>query len=871
MSNFSRPVASLLCGLYFVLSSAAHAIFPTVYLKPVVLKQIHSPATITYAPDGSGRLFVCDQLGKIYIIQGGMMLPTPFLNIASPSNPPSNGVSNTGPGPVLSVSTGYNERGLLGLAFHPGYANKLSPGYRKFYVNYNKPYVPGSPDFDPPPPVADHTPSCVTVIAEFQVSAGNPNVADPLSERRLLRFTQPQSNHNGGQVEFGPDGYLYFGAGDGGQQDDNNIGHTGGSGAKPHDALGNGQDKTQYLGKIHRIDPIDPDGAGPLTYGIPSNDPVTGNPPGNPFINDPTPGIKKEIWCYGMRNPWRFSFDWRPGSPNPKRLFCGDVGGFRIEEINLIVSGGNYGWRYKEGHEFPTFSSTGSPPMPDPGGVKIDPIAEYAHAGVTTTAPVLPQLGVSVTGGYVYRGSAIPALQGKYVFGDYGVISTTADGRLMGLEETFPGSGVFTLTEALPLFGTANPIPTLHILCFGEDESGEIYIGTKTNTGVLALDPTTTGLPAGGIYKIVPLQTTNASITANKDNTIYSEPNGYQNLFTGYPSDALGYLYAGQTGTNFGPYLRRALISFDVAAQIPAGAIIQSAQLSLRLTKLGPSSLGSPMALHRLTETWGEGTSVNGNDVGFGAQATPGDATWVRRFFDTQSWTTAGGSFSATASAATTVTFPTVTLASTAQMVSDVQGWLNTPAGNAGWILRGDEATENTAVQIASVQKGPTRPTLAVSYQSAPPATRFETWLTTYFPTNQVGQWVDPNGDIDGDGNKNQIEYAYGLSPTTFDATNNFSTALSAAPEDATDLTVTFRRDTAATDLTYKLQTSSDLINWTTIAQSVGGATATGENGGVIPWPEVILSGSIRLVTVRQTLPAGSNEKKFVRLQVDRL
>ena len=844
---FSNPriVAPLCCALALFSSASIRAAFPSLYLKPVVLKQIHSPTNIVHAGDGSGRLFIVDQPGKIYVFQGGMLLPTPFLNIASPSN----SAPDNGPGPVISVGTGYSERGLLGLAFHPGFANPSSPGYRKFYVNYNKAYNSGSPDFDPAPPQAGDPTNCVTVISEFQVSASNPNVADPLSERRLLRFTQPQSNHNGGQLEFGPDGMLYIGAGDGGGSNDNGQGHTGRE-VSTFTCLGNAQDMTRYLGKILRIDPIDPDGAGSLTFTIPTD---------NPFYNDATPSLKKEIYAFGLRNPWKFSFDKRPGGTN--RLFCGDVGQGRIEEINLITAGGNYAWRYKEGLELPTFSAG----MAAPSGTLTDPIAMYAHSGVTTS-PVLPQLGLSVTGGFVYRGSAIPAMQGKYVFGDYGAPGGTSSpssnaGRLMGLEESAPGSGVFSLTSALPVIG-GNPI-TQRILCMGEDESGELYIGTKITAGVLEPDA---GLPAGGIYKIVPLQNASASITAQKDNTIFSDTAPAGGI-TGYPSDALGYLYAGRTGLNFDAYLRRALIAFDVAAELPTGAVIESAQVRLRLTKLGPSSGGTTLALHRLSETWGEGTSMNPVDAGYGAQATTGDATWVRRFFDTQSWTTVGGTFTATASTSVVLSFPTTVLPSSAQIVSDVQGWLTTPASNAGWILRGNETVDGTAIQISSVQKGGFPPVLEVTYAAAPPSTRYETWLANYFPSLLTGQYV---GDVDGDGMDPQIEYAYGLDPTTYDAPNNFSTALAPAAAGATDLTITFRRDTAAADVTYKLQTSSGLSpnSWTTIAQSTAGAAPVGQNCGVIV-SDVTLSGDIKLVTVRQTLPAGSNDKKFVRLKVD--
>lgn len=831
---------------------AAYADFPILVLKPVVLQQIHSPTTITHAPDGSGRLFVCDQPGKIYIIEGGMLLPTPFLNIASPTN----AAPNNGPGPVVAMpgapNFGYSERGLLGLAFHPGYANPASPGYRKFYVNYNKSYQAG---VDPPPPVADHTPDCTTVVAEFQVSSTNPNLADIASERRLLLFTQPQPNHNGGQLEFGPDGLLYIGTGDGGSSNDNNVGHTGGSAARPTNGLGNSLDKTNYLGKILRIDPLDPDGAGPLTYSTPAT---------NPFVGAGG-GVKEEIYAYGLRNPWRFSFDKRAGGTN--RCFCGDVGQGRIEEINLIVSGGNYGWRYQEGHEFPSFSSGNSTnPMPDPGlGPYLQPIAEYAHPGVTTTAPVLPQLGLSVTGGFVYRGAAIPALQGKYVFGDYGQISASANGRMMGLEETSPGSGVFTFNQAIPLLGQTNPIPGQHILCLGEDEAGEIYVGLKSNTGVLALD-TTSGLPAGGIYKIIPPQSVNASLAPTLDNTMFSE--------NGAVSDARGYLYAGRTGVISGSSdLRRALIAFDLAG-LPAGSVIESAQLKLYLNRIGPAAGGKTLSLHRLTETWGEGTSQN-TTGGTGAPATTDDATWTHRFYNTTMWTTTGGAFQATTSATTTApgSVPPagtlITWASTPDLVSDTQSWLNNPATNAGWILRCDEATDGTACRFDSGEYGGTPPALEISYLTTPPPSHFESWLAAYFPTNLVGQYVDPGGDIDGDGIKNQIEYSAGLSPVSYDASDDFSVTTAPAAGDSTDLIITFRRDTEATDLTYQLQISSDLINWTTVAQSVAGGGATGQNGGVVEsddplvWP-------VNLVTVRKNLAAGSNSRQFVRLKVDR-
>ena len=557
-----------------------------------------------------------------------------------------------------------------------------------------------------------------------------------------------------------------------------------------------------------------------------------------------------------MRNPWRFSFDKRPGGTN--RLFCGDVGGDRTEEIDIIVSGGNYGWRYKEGDEFPLFSS-GAPvnPMPDPlQGPYLGPIASYAHPNQTVGSPALPQLGVSVTGGFVYRGTVIPALQGKYVFGDYGTTSGASDGRLMGLEETSPGSGVFTLTQVIPLT-TSNPIVGQRILTLGEDEGGEIYLGLKTNSGVLALG--TDGLPAGGIYKIVPLQNVTTILPANKDNTIFSEDVDYAR----YYSDGLGYLYAGRTGTNFGPFNRRALIAFDIAAQVPAGASIQSAQVKLNLNKMGAAAMGTSLSLHRLTQTWGEGTSLNGIG-GFGAPATTNDATWLRSFFNTTSWTTAGGAFIATASASRPAAAGLVIWDSATQatLKTDVQGWLDTPANNAGWILRGDEFTDLSACRFDSKDAGATPPALLLTYTVTPPPTHFESWLATYFPANYVGQYVDPAGDLDGDGIFNLIEYAYGFSPLAANPPNSGLQVSSAAVGANTVVTITFLRDPLATDLTYELQTSGDLGLWTTIATSAGGAGASGSGF-------VSESGfPISVVTVQETFPTPT--KRFVRLRVSR-
>jgi hypothetical protein len=831
------------------------AAFPTLHLQPVILDQIHSPTTIVGARDASDRVFICDQPGRIFIMKDGMLLPTPFLDI-------SNTALTAAHRKVLGLALTYDERGLLGLAFHSGFSNPASPGYRKFYVNYNKTYQAG---IDPPPPVADHTPNCTTVIAEFQVSTTNPNVADPLSERRLLLYTQPQSNHNGGGLVCAADGTLYIASGDGGSSNDNNVGHTGGSAARPNGGLGNSQDKTRLLGKILRISPLDPDGAGPLTYGIPAS---------NPFVGSGG-GVREEIFAYGIRNPWGLCFDDRPGGSG--RLFCADVGQGRVEEINIITSGGNYGWRYLEGTERPTFSSS----MAHPGGTLIDPIAQYAHPGAIVSDPAnpgfsLPELGLSVTGGFVYRGSAFPTMQGKYLFADYGATNGSASGRFMGLEENTPG--VFTLTNALPLVG---PNPTsLRVLCLGEDDRGEIYVGGKVTAGVLARQ---TGLPNGAIYKIVPAPTVvnTSMVVPVKDNSIFSDlgPLGEE------LSNGTGNLFAGRTGAGIN---RRALLKFDVSS-LPARSTIVSASLQMNVNAIDAgNTVARNFDLFRLRQDWGEAASFNATGPAF---ALNNDATWDNRFYSDTSpveWTFdtdmpywASTSATATLNAVGSYTW-------THQLSGDVRSWLANPALNHGWILIGNEAASGSAKQFDSRESSaPLRPKLTITHVPPSPYAR---WLATYFPTLPEGGFLNPNGEedvsidfdrngtvdvfipTDKDGFSHQIEYAYGFNPLVQNAlgSDQFSTTLAPGASGSTDLTITFRRDSSATDLTYRLQVSSDLISWTTVAQSADGSMAVGQNGGVV-LSDTVFSGTARVVTALKNLASGANSMQFVRLQVERV
>jgi glucose/arabinose dehydrogenase len=333
----------------------------------VILSGLNAPVGLTNAGDGSGRLFIIEQAGLVRVVVDGALLPEPYLDIRE------------------RVGDERSEQGLLGLAFHPGYAQN---GY--LFVNYTD--TQGD-----------------TVISRFQVSGSDNNRADPGSETRLLNVSQPYANHNGGAVVFGPDDFLYLGLGDGGSAGD---------------PLSNGQSLDTLLGKILRIDV---DGTAP--YAI---------PPDNPFLDG---GGRPEIWAYGLRNPWRISFDRATGD-----LYIGDVGQNQWEEIDFYPTGdpggGNFGWNFFEGsHPF-----QGSPPS---GVQLIPPVLEYGH-----------DLGCSVTGGFVYRGDRMPAWQGIYFFADY------CSGRVWG---AFREPGGSWRQEFL--FAGLGQVTS-----FGEDEIGELYL-----------------------------------------------------------------------------------------------------------------------------------------------------------------------------------------------------------------------------------------------------------------------------------------------------------------------------------------------------------------------------------------------------------
>lgn len=395
-----------------------------------VASGLTSPIMLTHAGDGSNRLFVVDQIGKIWVIDNGALLATPFLDLTAK---------------IVTQNPSFDERGLLGLAFHPNYqANG------RFFVRYSAPRI-GDPD-EPCSDPGNFIPGChKEVLAEYQVS-GDPNVANAASEVILFEVDEPQFNHNGAHVAFGPDGFLYWSLGDGGGA------HDGLADSPPsHGPNGNGQNIETALGKVLRIDV---DGASP--YAIPAD---------NPFVG--APGLD-EIYAYGFRNPYRFSFD-RGGS---NELFVADVGQNLYEEIDVVEKGGNYGWVIREGaHCFDPFAPT-SPPAVCPTAGLIDPVAEYDHTD-----------GLAVVGGYVYRGGLHANLLGKYIFGDFSR-DFGPTGRVFYLNADGDRSQIFEFQIAPP-----NDPLNLVVLGFGEDEQGELYLLGSANLG-----PTGT---TGRVFKIV--------------------------------------------------------------------------------------------------------------------------------------------------------------------------------------------------------------------------------------------------------------------------------------------------------------------------------------------------------------------------------
>jgi uncharacterized protein (TIGR03437 family) len=344
-------------------------------------------------------MFVVEQSGRIRMVKNGAVVAQPFLDMRGR-------VSCCG------------ERGLLGLAFSPRFAEN-----GRFYINYTDP-------------------SGNTVVSRLQVAAGNADAADVSSEQVVLRVAQPFANHNGGNLMFGPDGFLYIGLGDGG------------SGGDPQN---NGQRNDELLGKMLRIDVE----SGSATYAVPSS---------NPFVNNS--GTRPEIWALGLRNPWKYTFDRETGD-----LWIADVGQNRAEEVNVQVAssrgGENYGWRRMEGLQcYPSGSGC------DRSGLTL-PVVEYVRSE-----------GVSVTGGYVYRGSRYPALRGFYLYADFG------SGNIWALQRT----GDAWDNRRMLASGR-------NISSFGEDPSGELYVADHSGGGVFLIAAGAPAVTAEGVVNAASFRT----------------------------------------------------------------------------------------------------------------------------------------------------------------------------------------------------------------------------------------------------------------------------------------------------------------------------------------------------------------------------
>jgi len=401
----------------------------TVSLQPVA-EGLTAPLQLISPPDGTKRRFIVEQIGLIKILMpDGKVLDEPFLNIRHK---------------IVRQIPDFDERGLLSLAFHPDYRSN-----GRFYVAYSGP-LRGDADLGKKLWYS-HT----NYVSEFKVSK-DANKANVLSERIISQIDWPQFNHNGHWIGFGPDGYLYISTGDGGYANDWGIGH--------NVTKGNGQDMSALHGKILRVDVNKGD-----PYDVPAD---------NPFVGKQD--IAPEIWASGLRNPWRCSFD-MGGS---KELFCADVGQNSYEEVDIITKGGNYGWRVREGkHCFDYVNPNTHPATCESTGM-IDPILEYKNCNVTADCK-----GLSITGGYVYRGSHGP-WQGKYFFGDWSTKFGVKDGRLY---VATPNGSAWTMEDVkvsnIPGFNS-------YVLGFGQDADGEVYVTTQDTTG-----------PVGGlakVYKIAP-------------------------------------------------------------------------------------------------------------------------------------------------------------------------------------------------------------------------------------------------------------------------------------------------------------------------------------------------------------------------------
>ncbi len=454
LTNENSPLAAGFDGTQSItkLTQPSGTFKPVIGVK-VVADGLTAPMTAVSPNDGTGRLFIVDQVGTIRILYAnGTLLKEPFLDVSSK---------------MIDLSPSYDERGLLGLAFHPDFKNN-----GRVFIYYSIPLRSNAPKG------WDHT----NQLSEFTVSKSDPNKVDMSSEKMIMQVDLPYLNHNGGQIRFGPDGYLYIPTGDGGRADDTGTGHTPG--------IGNAQDLTKPLGKILRIDVNNAGGGKP--YSIPSD---------NPFLDNKS--AQPEIYAYGLRNPAYASFD-----PQSGLMFVGNAGQDLFESVYIIVKGCDYGWNIREGtHCFDPNHSKQPPASCRTRGYSgeplIGPIVELGH-----------DIGQTVVGGYVYRGKALPDFQGRYIFGDWSSYTPLDNGTLLvatppsGWKWSMPATADSLTaadvqmwpTEEIKVASSSSGRIDAYVRGFGEDSDHEVYIMTSQMGGPSG--------NTGKVYKIAPANAT---------------------------------------------------------------------------------------------------------------------------------------------------------------------------------------------------------------------------------------------------------------------------------------------------------------------------------------------------------------------------
>ena len=431
-----------------------------------------APVMLTTPEDGTGRLFVVDQIGTVVIVhENGTRLEEPFLDVRDR---------------LVDLDPSYDERGLLSIAFHPDFQEN-----GRVFAFYSAPLREGAPAGW----------NCTNRLSEFRVDPEDPDRVDMASEKILMEIDKPQFNHNGGSIAFSPrDGYLYAPLGDGGAGNDNGTGHTPGT--------GNAQDLTKVYGKVLRID-VDNGTAGNVT-GPPANATWTtaagslyGIPEGNPFADNAV--APPEIYAYGFRNPAFLSFD--AGG----NLYVADAGQELFEEVSIVTRGGNYGWRLREGThcfdpENPRTPPETCPPSAPSGEPLIGPIIEGGH-----------DLGVVLVGGRIYNGTEIPGLAGRYVFGYWSDNFAAGNAALLAAtppagwnasefpgsaENLTPGDVAMWRLQRVNVTGTPAGTVAAFLLGFGEDENSDLYVLTTDLGGPDA------STAIGRVWKVVPANVT---------------------------------------------------------------------------------------------------------------------------------------------------------------------------------------------------------------------------------------------------------------------------------------------------------------------------------------------------------------------------